>query len=168
MIKIQVLGRGMIPRGYGLAPRMTPFNADLQTITTIMNTPGLTVRYINPETGSPCPLDRKNVKKVWDKYRDWVPEQTAAPQTTPHVPEKPVVPQRPTEPVVPVKPSNSPVVESPVSKVAPTAESKTPVEPVKPSSATKTDEHKAEDSQDEKLVVKPITNNNQNHNNNKK
>ena len=87
MIKIQVLGKGMIPRGYGLAPRTEPFFADLTFINTIMNTPGLTVRYLNPTTMQFGDLDRKNVKKIYDKYSNV--EYGSAPKNVqqPHIPD---------------------------------------------------------------------------------
>lgn len=68
MLKIQVLGKGLIPRGYGLAPRVNPFPADLTLIGTILNTNGLTVNYLNPETNKMCPLTKENLKKVYDKF----------------------------------------------------------------------------------------------------
>lgn len=68
MLKIQVLGKGLIPRGLGLAPRTEPFPADMTLIHTILCTNGLTVRYIHPETGQPRDLDNKNLKKVYERW----------------------------------------------------------------------------------------------------
>lgn len=70
MLKIQVLGNGMIPRGYGLAPRLEPFPADLTLIKTIMSTHGLTVNMLNPATGKFVNLTPKNVDKMWKSYKD--------------------------------------------------------------------------------------------------
>lgn len=70
MLKIQVLGNGMIPRGYGLAPRLEPFPADLTLIKTIMSTHGLTVNMLNPETGNFVKLTPKNVDKMWKSYNE--------------------------------------------------------------------------------------------------
>lgn len=68
MLKIQVFGKGLIPRGYGLAPRKEPFSADLSLITLIMNTAGLTVNYIHPETKNSVPLTRESFQKVYRTY----------------------------------------------------------------------------------------------------
>ena len=96
MIKIQVLGKGMIPRGYGLAPRLEPFYADLTFINTILSTPGLTVRYLNPVTMQFGDIDRKNVKRIYEKYAN-VDYGTAPAATVqqPHVPDKRVIAQNP-------------------------------------------------------------------------
>lgn len=84
MLKIQVFGRGMIPRGLGLAPRKNPFMADLSLIGIIMDTPGLTVKYINPEDGRSVPLTRQNLKKVWEKYGKTKPNPSAVPVQVPN------------------------------------------------------------------------------------
>ena len=69
MLKIQVLGRGMIPRGYGLAPRKEFFNADLNLIGTILMTPGLKVNMLNPEDGKIIQVTNSNLKTLWNRYR---------------------------------------------------------------------------------------------------
>ena len=56
MLKIQVLGQGLIPRGHGIAPKKEPFPADLTLIGLILGTPGLKMNYINPETNQLAPL----------------------------------------------------------------------------------------------------------------
>lgn len=94
MLRIQVLGKGLIPRGYGLAPRLDPFPADLMMIATILNTNGLTVNYIHPEDGKPRLLTKANVKRVYDTYGNG------------YVVKKPVVNTAPVAPVV-----EQPVVE---------------------------------------------------------
>lgn len=91
MLKIQVLGKGMIPRGYGLAPRKEPFPADYLTIGTIIKTPGLKVKYLNPESGKLMPLDGHNVKRIWDRYANWNPKNEVndvAPPEDPKTEEK--------------------------------------------------------------------------------
>lgn len=85
MLKIQVMGKGMIPRGYGLAPRKEPFPADLNLIQVILSTPGLSVNMINPETNKPTPITNQNLLRMWDKYSD-VRTSTKTVQTTPSVP----------------------------------------------------------------------------------
>ena len=76
MLQIQVLGRGLIPRGYGLAPRKTPINADLNLINLIMATPGLKMKYIDPNNGTAHDLTNKNLKTVWEKFGTDVQKKT--------------------------------------------------------------------------------------------
>lgn len=90
MIKIQVLGRGLIPRMNVIAPKKEPFPADKTLIATIMSTPGLKVNFINPETGAPTELTKANLNRIWDKWSNWTPMKKVT-QTAPHVPEKPAV-----------------------------------------------------------------------------
>lgn len=72
MLKIKVLGRGLIPRGYGLAPCKEPFPADLMLIKTILSSPNLKVKMVHPSDGHLVDVTRKNVDKLWatcsDKY----------------------------------------------------------------------------------------------------
>ena len=118
-LKIQVLGKGLIPRGYGLAPRKDPFNADLTLIQTILSTPGLIVNYIRPEDNKPVALDRNNLKRVWDKYNNHAKKQvaqnvSATTNTRPSAPvTKPIPEPAPVPPVVkPVSSPATPVVTS--------------------------------------------------------
>ncbi len=93
MLKIKVLGSGLIPRGYGLAPRKEPFMADFTLLATILESgTSLEVHYFNPITGKYEQLSKKNVKKVWDKFSDYEKRHTAATVTqqegtAPHIPE---------------------------------------------------------------------------------
>jgi hypothetical protein len=81
MLKIQVLGRGLIPRGHGLAPKKDPFPADLMTIGAILSTPGLSATYIHPEKNKALPLTRDNYQTIYKKFdnahlsKKEVPEQ---------------------------------------------------------------------------------------------
>lgn len=86
MLKVQVLGKGMIPRGYGLAPRLEPFPADFTLITTIMSTPGLSVNMIHPENGRVVPLTNQNVKRMYETYANYKPKQNSTPTSSPAVP----------------------------------------------------------------------------------
>lgn len=121
MLKIQVLGKGMIPRGYGLAPRLEPFSADFTLITTIMRTPGLSVNMLHPETGRVIPLTNQNVKRMYDTYANYNSTSNAAPATSPTVPNNAPVNNTP------------PVQVPPVPQTAPAPENKSesPVSPVK-------------------------------------
>lgn len=92
MLKIQVLGKGLIPRGYGIAPRLEPFPADLTLIGTILTCSNLKVNYINPETNKPMPLTRENCQKVYKKYENVVsdkPKKTTIDNVKPSVPTPP-------------------------------------------------------------------------------
>lgn len=90
MLKIQVLGAGLIPRGYGLAPRKEPFFADLTLIQTILATPGLSVKMISPLDGHSVDITNGNIKRLWDKYSDY---QVKTTDTKPEAQTAPVVPQ---------------------------------------------------------------------------
>lgn len=70
MLKIQVLGKGLIPRGYGIAPKKNPFPADLILIETILQTPGLKVRMQHPGDGHFIDVTTSNIKKLWNQYSD--------------------------------------------------------------------------------------------------
>lgn len=121
MLKIQVLGKGMIPRGYGLAPRTEPFSADFTLITTIMRTPGLSVNMIHPETGRVIPLTNQNVKRMYDAHSNYKPKSNAAPAVSPAVPNNaPVNNTTPVQvPPTPQKPASVPEnkPEAPVNPV---------------------------------------------------
>ena len=165
MIKIQVLGSGMIPRDLGIAPRKEPFYADRDVIYTILNTPGLSINYLHPENGRFFPLTRENMKKVLDKFKNATYDKPVAtvPPARPHVPEpkkedpkpeekkveekKPVAPPPPPAHVEPPKPTTAP---QPVS--APKVEPKTE-EPKKED--PKPEEKKVEEKKDEKKDDKP-------------
>lgn len=67
-LRIQVLGRGLIPRGLGLAPRLTPFPADQTLCYTILNTNGLSIKFVHPESGNLLPLTTKNLKRMFELY----------------------------------------------------------------------------------------------------
>lgn len=65
-IKIIVDGKNvLIPRGYGIAPRKTPFAVDYTLLCTMMTTPGLTVFYVDPETNALTKVTRENAKKIY-------------------------------------------------------------------------------------------------------
>lgn len=145
MLKIQVLGSGLIPRGYGLAPRIEPFPADLTLIQTIMATPGLSVNMIHPDDGHIVAVTNANVKRLWEKYSGKVCK----------------------EPVAPATPKPSATVSKPAPVVTPPKQEKEET-PIK---ETSTPEVKVEKPAEEKPVVeKPVenvkTNNNQHNNNN--
>lgn len=128
MLKIQVLGKGLIPRGFGLAPRKEPFSADLTLITTILNTNGLMVNYVNPSDGRLLPLNRQNVKKVWDKYNNWTVTSPAPADTT-----RPYTPADNPAPVIhEVVMTNPPVTEETKVEVVPSLEKKDEVPPEDP------------------------------------
>ena len=83
MIPIQVLGTGLIPRGYGLAPRTKPFMADRLLIGTILATPGLIVNFVNPETGAVTKITSKNMDRLISKWSGWTGKAKEAPAALP-------------------------------------------------------------------------------------
>lgn len=160
-LKIQVLGKGLIPRGYGLAPRKDPFNADLTLIQTIMSTPGLIVNYIRPEDNKPIKLDRTNVKRVWDKYNNPAKKYVAQGSSV-------VTNSRPVVPTVKHIPEPAPVPPTVKPIQAPVEESQ-----IKENAENPTDEEKTTASESSDDVFKPINapdekaeNSNKNSNNN--
>lgn len=115
MLNIRVLGSGLIPRGYGLAPRMEPFKADLILISTIIRTPGLEVQYENPRTGKFEAVSNKTLKKVWDTYSNRKVQQ-------PTVKSSPVIPTSNTTETNPAN-DNPAVVHEKVESPAPVDQS---------------------------------------------
>ena len=69
MLRIQVLGHGMIPRGYGLAPHKEFFWAEKILIQTILTDSRLKVNMQHPD-GRIIPLTRVNLDKLWESYSD--------------------------------------------------------------------------------------------------
>lgn len=89
LLKIQVNGKGLIPRGYGIAPRKSLINAtDLSFISLVLNTKGLTVKYLNPQSGRLEELTKKNLNKVWAAYSSYKAPVAAATVSRPVVPEE--------------------------------------------------------------------------------
>lgn len=84
MIKIQVLGHGLIPRGNGIAPRKDPILADRDLIKLILNSGSLKAIAINPKNGALIPLNFKNLNRVYTAFDD------ANNKTDEHVEEKTV------------------------------------------------------------------------------
>jgi len=70
MLKIRVLGKGLVPRIGALAPIKEPFYADYRACADIMRARGLTVEYFNPDTNKFAKLTPENIKAVSDKYYD--------------------------------------------------------------------------------------------------
>lgn len=94
MLKIQVLGNGLIPRLGAIAPRKEPFMADLTWITLILSTPGLEINYIDPSDGSVHPLDRLNFREVYERFEN-IDYDHGKKIDLPDVPQQaPVVPEQ--------------------------------------------------------------------------
>ena len=68
MLKIQVLGSGLVPRIGRLAPIKDPFPADKTLIGTIFATSKMKINYLHPRTNKLMPLTRNNFAEVWDEY----------------------------------------------------------------------------------------------------
>lgn len=171
MLKIQVLGKGMIPRGYGLAPRKEFFKADLTLIHTILITPGLKVNAIAGD--KIVELTKSNVKKIWDKYRSDVYKQSTEPAQVELTEEVKV--EEPVKENKEVKKEET-KKEEVKQVVTPSKEEKvveTKKEEVKSTSdkEEKVEETKEESKKEETTTtIKPVTNDNKgnnNHNNKK-
>ncbi len=76
MLRIQVLGSGLIPRGHGIAPKKEPFPADLRLIGIILSTGGLKVNFVHPNSGKLVPLTRENYQAMYTKYQNRVYTKT--------------------------------------------------------------------------------------------
>ena len=173
-LKIQVFGKGLIPRGYGLAPRKNPFPADYVLIGTILNTPGLSVKYINPETGVPADLTKSNLKKIWDKYSNYVaPVKPVVVEESGSTPDNEVKGDDPVTPPPVSAPVNS-VPSEPDKVEEPVKDNSDTIKPVVQEYEVKSDKVEVPGSED----LKPITSdqdsaadktqNNTNSNNNQK
>lgn len=68
MLKIRVLGKGLIPRGYGLAPKKEPFLVDFETLGVMLYTPGLKPEYYHPGSTKFLPLTIYNAREIYNKY----------------------------------------------------------------------------------------------------
>lgn len=181
MLKIQVLGKGMIPRGYGLAPRKDFFKADLTLIHTILQCPNLKVNMLNPETNKIMPVTKTNVKTLWDKYRsDRVTPvatklpinhgstgaTTAASATAQFNPNKTAANDFAHSPAVTLNATTTDVIKAPIVEEKPAEVSEVKNEETKADEVneeTKVEEKKPETSN---TSIKPIINDNNNKNNN--
>ena len=69
-LRIQVLGRGLIPFGLGLAPHKQFFWADKRLIQLILTDSRLQVNMQHPADGRIIPVNRTNLDKLWESYSD--------------------------------------------------------------------------------------------------
>lgn len=110
MVKIQVLGNGLIPRMGILAPITEPFPVGRMTAATILQTsPNLTVNYLNPNDGKFHALTNQNITRVFDELED---NEVAATVEAPA--EAPVVNETPAEVSAPTPPAEPEVNDAPV------------------------------------------------------
>lgn len=143
MLSIQVLGRGLIPRGHGIAPKKAPFPADLTLIQLILRTPGLSINYINPKTKKLSPLTNENLTEVWNRFSDYKETKPSQNQVS-----KPVVPE-----IVKQEAAAAPKVEEKKEETpAPAVE--TVVEET--AEAVTTEETTDEEKKDEDDIIKPV------------
>lgn len=68
MLKIQVLGNGMVPRLGRLGPIKDPFPADKTLIATIIATSKMKINYLDPKTNKLKPITRDNLNEIWEMY----------------------------------------------------------------------------------------------------
>ena len=114
MVKIQVLGNGLIPRMGMLAPITEPFPVGRMTAATILQTsPNLTVNYLNPNDGKFHALTNQNITRVFDEFEDdEAATTTEAPAEAPVVNETPN--ETPAEVSAPAFPAEPEVNDAPV------------------------------------------------------
>ena len=112
MVKIQVLGNGLIPRMGMLAPITEPFPVGRMTAATILQTsPNLTVNYLNPNDGKFHALTNQNITRVFDEFEDDEAAATGeAPARAPVVNESPT----PTEVTAPTPSIEPEVNDTPI------------------------------------------------------
>ena len=67
MIRVRILGSGLIPRGGGLAPRKEPMLVDFSYLSILMNTRSLKVLYQDPVSNDFHEMNVYNFKKIYDK-----------------------------------------------------------------------------------------------------
>lgn len=110
MVKIQVLGQGMIPGIGTVAPHKSPFEADYKLITRIMGHGSLKVRIQNPITKAFIPLTASNAKRMYDTWDNYKSAKTTSSTPVLH----PSTPQQTTQQVVENKVEENKVEESKV------------------------------------------------------
>ena len=103
-LPVKINGRGLIPRGHGLAPKSF-VKADEQLVKLIMQTPGLSMEYIQPETNTLVPITRTNYMELFESHENYLNKNTATPKpvvnpVTPPVNIPPVTHTNPAPPVV--------------------------------------------------------------------
>lgn len=68
MIKVRILGQGLIPRGYGLAPRKDPISVDWRFLNLLLNYGSFKIQYLDPEKKQFFDVTNANAKKVYEKF----------------------------------------------------------------------------------------------------
>ena len=68
MVKVIVLGHGLIPRGKGIAPCKAPFEADKKMIKLMLGQGGLIVKIYNPNTDAYERVTFKDFERKYDAY----------------------------------------------------------------------------------------------------
>lgn len=139
MLPIICEGRGLIPRGHGLAPKKDPFPASPSLIAIILTNPGLLPIFVDPDTKRKTPLNRNNYQRIYKAYEDRVRGK------------KPVVVEEEPKEVEVQKP---PVIQPPPPPppITPPVVQQTP--PVQPVIEPKEEEKKEEEKEEEKVEEK--------------
>ena len=88
MIKIIVLGSGLIPRGHGIAPCAVPFEADLDLVKLIMKTNGMVPYAVSLRDGHKVRLTCSNIDRIY-RMSDFSGEYVATAKNV--EPEKPIL-----------------------------------------------------------------------------
>lgn len=145
-IPIKVNGRGLIPRGHGLAPK-SYVKADLQLIQLILGTPGLSMDYIQEDTGTLIPLNRNNYLDIYERYVARESAKSAGVPVSGKASEEKLFPPIPS----PIPQTTQ--AQSQTQNNQPTVQ-RVP-EPMKAPEAPKTPEHKPEEKKDDVKMETP-------------
>ena len=82
-LPIKVNGRGLIPRGHGLAPKNF-VKADEVLVQLIMQTPGLSMEYIHPDSNTLTKITRTNYQELFAAHEAYL-NGGNKPKSTPSV-----------------------------------------------------------------------------------
>ena len=159
MLPVWVDGKGLIGRGYGLAPRKTIINAGKDLMEFFLSNPNITPVHVDPETKKSVRINRENYEKILQRYNEKRKEKkvdiTPNPvkeekQITPPVVSNPtVVPPPPPVPpsIVPITPEETKKEET--SDVTPTNNDGVTEEPINENHPVVSEEKKDERPQRE-------------------
>jgi len=154
MLPIIVEGRGLIPRGHGLAPKKDPFPASPVLISHILNTAGLKPIFVDPVSKKRMPLTKENYQRVYRNYEDklnGIRKETPAQEIKETKQESPIQISIPAPPVVP------PIITPPVVQVNPPVVNEPKVEEPKKDEKKEEVEVIEEKKSDSEFSMKPVT-----------
>ena len=66
MIKVRILGKGLIPRGYGLAPRKEPLEVDWNFLNILLNNGSFKIQGLDIDKKEFVEINLANAKKMYE------------------------------------------------------------------------------------------------------